>query len=77
MEAGTAQLPRRAHDRVAHEFLGWSPMATGYSQNAPLRRAGNRRLAASAFVFTLSFVPCVYALIYSRRTAEQKGLASQ
>jgi hypothetical protein len=29
-----------------------------------------------ATLFTLFFVPCVYAMIYSRRTAPEKGPAS-
>jgi len=52
------------------------PMATGYSQNAPLGRAVIGGLLV-ATVFTLSFVPCVYAIVYSRRTAEPKGLAAR
>jgi multidrug efflux pump subunit AcrB len=51
--------------------LGMVPMATGYSQNAPLGRAVIGGLLV-ATVFTLSFVPCVYAMIYSRRTAQHK-----
>jgi multidrug efflux pump subunit AcrB len=53
-------------------IIGMVPMATGYSQNAPLGRAviGGLLLAT---LFTLFFVPCVYAMIYKRRTARQKG----
>ncbi|GIW55690.1 MAG: hypothetical protein KatS3mg082_2094 [Nitrospiraceae bacterium] len=49
-------------------IIGMVPMATGYSQNAPLGRAVIGGLLA-ATVFTLFFVPCVYAILYERRTA--------
>jgi Cu/Ag efflux pump CusA len=49
-------------------IIGMVPMATGYSQNAPLGRAVIGGLLV-ATVFTLFFVPCVYAIIYSRRKA--------
>jgi multidrug efflux pump subunit AcrB len=56
-------------------IIGMVPMATGNSQNAPLGRAVIGGLFV-ATVFTLFFVPCVYAIVYSRRTARQKGEAS-
>ena len=56
-------------------ILGMVPMATGYSQNAPLGRAVIGGLLV-ATVFTLFFVPCVYAMIYNRRMARQKERAS-
>lgn len=56
-------------------IIGMVPMATGYSQNAPLGRAVIGGLLV-ATVFTLFFVPCVYAMVYSRRMARQKGQAS-
>ncbi len=56
-------------------IIGMVPMATGYSQNAPLGRAVIGGLLV-ATVFTLFFVPCVYAILYTRRTARQKGQAS-
>ncbi len=55
-------------------IFGMVPMATGYSQNAPLGRAVIGGLLV-ATVFTLLFVPCVYAIIYSRRTVRQKDSA--
>jgi multidrug efflux pump subunit AcrB len=55
-------------------IIGMVPMATGYSQNAPLGRAVIGGLLM-ATLFTLFFVPCVYAMIYNRRTARQKGNA--
>jgi multidrug efflux pump subunit AcrB len=56
-------------------ILGMVPMATGYSTNAPLGRAVIGGLLI-ATVFTLFFVPCVYATIYNRRVARQKERAS-
>ncbi len=56
-------------------IIGMVPMATGYSQNAPLGRAVIGGLLV-ATVFTLFFVPCVYAIIYGRRMARQKGHAA-
>ena len=56
-------------------ILGMVPMATGYSQNAPLGRAVIGGLVV-ATVFTLFFVPCVYAIVYSRRMARQKAPTS-
>ena len=53
-------------------ILGMVPMATGYTQNAPLGRAVIGGLLV-ATVFTLLFVPCVYAIVYSRRAARQEG----
>jgi multidrug efflux pump subunit AcrB len=55
-------------------IFGMVPMATGYSQNAPLGRAVIGGLIV-ATIFTLFFVPCVYAMVYTRRTARQKGQA--
>ena len=45
------------------------------SQNAPLGHAVIGGLLM-ATLFTLFFVPCIYAMVYSRRTAEQKGQVS-
>src|SRR5215510_149047 len=56
-------------------IIGMVPMATGYSQNAPLGRAVIGGLLV-ATLFTLFFVPCVYAMIYNRRVARQKERAS-
>jgi multidrug efflux pump subunit AcrB len=53
-------------------IIGMVPMATGYSQNAPLGRAVIGGLLM-ATVFTLFVVPCVYAMIYGRKMARQKG----
>jgi multidrug efflux pump subunit AcrB len=52
-------------------IIGMVPMATGYSQNAPLGRAVIGGLLM-ATMFTLLFVPCVYAILYSRRTVPRQ-----
>ncbi|MFO0699197.1 MAG: efflux RND transporter permease subunit [Nitrospira sp.] len=74
LEAGTTRF-RPVLMTAAAMIIGMVPMATGYSQNAPLGRAVIGGLLM-ATLFTLFFVPCVYAIIYSRRTALQKGLAA-
>ena len=56
-------------------IMGMVPMATGYSTNAPLGRAVIGGLLV-ATLFTLFFVPSVYAMIYNRRSTRQKGRAS-
>src|SRR6476659_8000805 len=56
-------------------IFGMVPMATGYSQNAPLGRAVIGGLFV-ATLFTLFFVPCVYALVYNRRAPRLKERAS-
>ncbi|RMH06828.1 MAG: efflux RND transporter permease subunit, partial [Nitrospirae bacterium] len=57
-------------------ILGMLPMSMGNSQNAPLGRAVIGGLLV-ATVFTLFFVPCVYAIIYKRRTAQEEEQRSQ
>jgi multidrug efflux pump subunit AcrB len=52
-------------------IIGMVPMALGYSQNAPLGRAVIGGLLM-ATMFTLFFVPCVYAILYSRRTVRRQ-----
>ena len=52
-------------------IIGMVPMSMGNSPNAPLGRAVIGGLLV-ATLFTLFFVPCVYAMIYNRRTARQK-----
>jgi len=70
VEAGTARI-RPVLMTAAAMIFGMLPMATANSQNAPLGRAVMGGLFV-ATLFTLFFVPCVYAMIYSRRTAVQK-----
>ncbi|MDF0664535.1 MAG: efflux RND transporter permease subunit [Nitrospira sp.] len=68
IEAGTTRF-RPVLMTAAAMIIGMVPMATGYSQNAPLGRAVIGGLLM-ATLFTLFFVPCVYAIVYSRRTAK-------
>ena len=56
-------------------IIGMVPMATGGSTNAPLGRAVIGGLLV-ATIFTLFFVPCVYAMIYNRRVPRQEERAS-
>jgi multidrug efflux pump subunit AcrB len=70
VEAGTARI-RPVLMTAAAMIIGMLPMATANSQNAPLGRAVMGGLTVATF-FTLYFVPCVYAMIYHRRTALQK-----
>ena len=53
-------------------IIGMLPMSLGNSQNAPLGRAVMGGLTVATFA-TLFFVPCVYAITYSRRGAAQKA----
>jgi multidrug efflux pump subunit AcrB len=57
-------------------IIGMVPMSMGYSHNAPLGRAVIGGLLV-ATIFTLFFVPCVYAMIYRRRTARQQESAQR
>src|SRR5215470_1689903 len=74
IEAGKARF-RPVLMTASAMIIGMVPMATGYSQNAPLGRAVIGGLLV-ATLFTLFFVPCAYAINYSRRVAWQKGGAS-
>ncbi|MCA9499034.1 MAG: efflux RND transporter permease subunit [Nitrospirales bacterium] len=73
MEAGVTRF-RPVLMTASAMIFGMVPMATGYSTNAPLGRAVIGGLLV-ATVFTLLFVPCVYAMIYNRRAARQKDHA--
>jgi multidrug efflux pump subunit AcrB len=74
IEAGTTRF-RPVLMTAAAMIFGMVPMATGYSQNAPLGRAVIGGLLV-ATLFTLFFVPCVYAIFYTRRTARRLEAAS-
>ncbi|MBM4133709.1 MAG: efflux RND transporter permease subunit [Nitrospira sp.] len=74
VEAGKARI-RPVLMTASAMIIGMLPMSMGNSPNAPLGRAVIGGLAV-ATVFTLLFVPCVYAIIYSRRPARQEDLAS-
>ena len=70
IEAGTTRF-RPVLMTASAMIIGMVPMATGYSANAPLGRAVIGGLLV-ATLFTLFFVPCVYTIFYTRRTARQK-----
>jgi multidrug efflux pump subunit AcrB len=70
MEAGTARI-RPVLMTAAAMIIGMLPMSMANSQNAPLGRAVMGGLLI-ATLFTLYFVPCMYAMIYNRRTARQE-----
>ena len=73
IEAGTTRF-RPVLMTASAMIIGMVPMATGYSTNAPLGRAVIGGLLI-ATVFTLFFVPCVYAMIYNRRMPRLKERA--
>ncbi|WP_455242257.1 efflux RND transporter permease subunit, partial [Petrachloros mirabilis] len=70
VEAGKARI-RPVLMTASAMIIGMLPMSMGNSQNAPLGRAVMGGLLV-ATVFTLVFVPCVYAIIYNRPPARQK-----
>ena len=70
IEAGTTRF-RPVLMTASAMIIGMVPMAIGYSANAPLGRAVIGGLLV-ATLFTLFFVPCVYTIFYTRRTALQK-----
>jgi multidrug efflux pump subunit AcrB len=71
VEAGKARI-RPVLMTASAMIIGMLPMSMGNSQNAPLGRAVMGGLMV-ATVFTLFFVPCVYAIIYNRRAARQEA----
>ena len=73
IEAGTTRF-RPVLMTASAMIIGMVPMAMGYSQNAPLGRAVIGGLLV-ATLFTLFFVPCVYAMVYNGRTVRQKDHA--
>jgi len=70
VEAGKARI-RPVLMTAAAMIIGMLPMSIANSQNAPLGRAVMGGLLI-ATLFTLYFVPCMYAMIYNRRTSRQK-----
>jgi multidrug efflux pump subunit AcrB len=72
VEAGVARI-RPVLMTASAMIIGMLPMSIGNSQNAPLGRAVMGGLAV-ATIFTVIFVPCVYAIIYSRRAALEKEI---
>lgn len=73
IEAGTTRF-RPVLMTASAMIIGMVPMSMGNSPNAPLGRAVIGGLTV-ATVFTLFFVPCVYAMVYSRRPVRQKDVA--
>jgi multidrug efflux pump subunit AcrB len=74
VEAGKARI-RPVLMTAAAMIIGMLPLSMANSQNAPLGRAVMGGLLI-ATLFTLFFVPCMYAMIYNRRTAPQKESVS-
>jgi multidrug efflux pump subunit AcrB len=74
VEAGKARI-RPVLMTAAAMIIGMLPLSMANSQNAPLGRAVMGGLLI-ATLFTLYFVPCMYAMIYNRRTAPQKETVS-
>ncbi len=70
VEAGKARI-RPVLMTASAMILGMLPMSIGNSQNAPLGRAVMGGLVV-ATLFTLVFVPCVYAIMYNRRAVRRK-----
>jgi multidrug efflux pump subunit AcrB len=70
VEAGYARI-RPVLMTASAMVIGMLPMSLSNSQNAPLGRAVMGGLIVATFA-TLLFVPCVYAMIYSKRTASRK-----
>ncbi len=71
VEAGYARI-RPVLMTASAMIIGMLPMSMGNSQNAPLGRAVMGGLAVATFA-TLFFVPCVYAIMYSRRSVRREG----
>ena len=70
IEAGKARI-RPVLMTAAAMIIGMLPMSMGSSQNAPLGRAVMGGLIV-ATLFTLVFVPCVYAIMYNRRSVRRQ-----
>jgi multidrug efflux pump subunit AcrB len=70
VESGKARI-RPVLMTASAMIIGMLPMALANSQNAPLGRAVMGGLLV-ATIFTLYFVPCMYAMIYNRRSTRQK-----
>ena len=66
VEAGYSRI-RPVLMTASAMIIGMLPMSVGNSQNAPLGRAVMGGLTVATFA-TLFFVPCVYAIVYGRRT---------
>jgi len=73
VEAGKARI-RPVLMTASAMIIGMLPMSLGNSPNAPLGRAVIGGLTV-ATLFTLLFVPCVYAIIYNGRSGPHKDRA--
>ncbi len=73
VEAGKARI-RPVLMTASAMIIGMLPISLGNSPNVPLGRAVIGGLTV-ATAFTLLFVPCVYAIIYGRRTARLQDAA--
>ncbi|QXP85137.1 efflux RND transporter permease subunit [Methylococcus sp. Mc7] len=73
VEAGYARI-RPVLMTASAMIIGMLPMSLSNSQNAPLGRAVMGGLMLATFA-TLLFVPCVYAMIYSKRAASRKEIS--
>ncbi|MGD0960302.1 MAG: efflux RND transporter permease subunit [Methylomonas sp.] len=73
IEAGYARI-RPVIMTASAMIIGMLPMSLSNSQNAPLGRAVMGGLTVATFA-TLFFVPCVYAIIYNKRSVRQKESA--
>ena len=74
-EAGFARI-RPVIMTASAMIIGMLPMSLSNSQNAPLGRAVMGGLTVATFA-TLFFVPCVYAIIYNRRTPAPKRVTHE
>ncbi len=74
-EAGFARI-RPVIMTASAIIIGMLPMSLSNSQNAPLGRAVMGGLTVATFA-TLFFVPCVYAIIYNRRTPAPKRVTHE
>lgn len=73
IEAGYARI-RPVIMTASAMIIGMLPMSLSNSQNAPLGRAVMGGLTV-ATISTLLFVPCIYAILYSRRSVGRKECA--
>jgi multidrug efflux pump subunit AcrB len=73
IESGKARI-RPVLMTASAMIIGMVPMSMGNSPNAPLGRAVIGGLLVATF-FTLFFVPCVYAIVYNRRSVRKGDLA--
>ncbi len=71
LEAGYARI-RPVIMTASAMVIGMLPMSMSNSQNAPLGRAVIGGLIVATFA-TLFFVPCVYAMVYHRKSSKKES----